>query len=48
MEKLVNWIFLIVGIALLLPLVGVALGGADAWILAIGLLLVGLIKLMKK
>ena len=49
MEKLVNWIILIIGILLILPLIGVAsLAGIDAWLIAIGVLLIGLVRLFKK
>lgn len=49
MEKLVNWFILIIGVLLILPLIGVNfLVGTDSWLIAIGVLLIGLIRLFKK
>lgn len=48
MDKLIGWIFLIIGILMLLPLIGVALGSVSGWLVTIGFLLVGIIWITKK
>jgi hypothetical protein len=52
MNKLNAWLIIVVGVALLLPLIGVTrLGtvtdGALAWVLAVVVLLIGILQLMK-
>ena len=47
MKKIIPWLFLIIGIVLVLPLIGVSqLGVAAEWIVAIAFLLVGIIKVL--
>ena len=53
MSKLNAWLIIIAGVALLFPLIGITqLGtptdGALAWILAIVVLLIGILKVTKK
>ena len=48
MAKLTAWVVTILGIILLLPLIGVsALAGVQDWLIAIGVLVVGIGKLMR-
>ena len=53
MNKYNSWIIIIIGVLLLLPLIGIdQLGtvtdGILAWLLAIGVLLIGVMQLIKK
>ncbi len=53
MNKLNAWLIIIVGVLLLLPLVGISqLGtpteGILAWLLALGVLVIGVMQLIKK
>lgn len=48
MEKVSKWIFLIIGILFLLPLISVETGIWGPWIIAIGFLLLGLLPFFKK
>lgn len=48
MEKVSKWIFLIIGILFLLPLIGVGTATWGAWLVAIGFLLLGLLPFFKK
>ena len=49
MDKIVNWIVLVVGVLLLLPLIGVSqLDTVSPWLIAVGVLVIGLLRLMKK
>ena len=49
MKQLVAWIFIVIGVLWLLPLLKLDfLVGIDGWLVAIGFLLVGVIKLTSK
>ena len=53
MNKLRPWLIILVGVFLLLPLIGIdQLGtpteGILAWLLALGVLVIGVMKLIKK
>lgn len=48
MEKLVAWIFIIIGILMLLPLIGVAVGSVGEWLVMLGFLVIGIVKLTAK
>ena len=48
MEKVQKWIFLIIGILFLLPLISVDIGMISEWLVAIGFLLLGLLPFFKK
>lgn len=49
MEKLTNWIVLIIGVLWLLPLLGVsALSSFDQWLIGLGVLAIGVKGLMDK
>ena len=48
MAKLTAWIVTIIGILLILPLIGITqLAGYNDWLIAIGVLAVGIGKLMR-
>lgn len=48
MNKLSSWLFIIIALIMLLPLVGVdQLGSAGPWIILIAFALVGIIELVK-
>lgn len=48
MAKLTAWLVTIVGVLLLLPLIGVtALASYNDWLIAIGVLVIGIGKLMR-
>lgn len=48
MAKLTAWLVTILGILLLLPLIGVDIGAdLSSWLIAIGVLVVGIGKLMR-
>ena len=48
MDKLVAWIFIIIGILMLLPLIGVAIGTVGDWLMMLGFLVIGIVKLTAK
>ncbi len=49
MEKVDQWIFLIIGILFLLPLINIQIGSTlTQWLVTIGFLLVGLLPFFKK
>jgi len=48
MNKLIGWIFLIIGILMLLPLIGVALGSISEWLVMLGYLIVGIVWITGK
>lgn len=53
MEKIVNWLVLILGILLILPLVGVdqlgsIVDGTLAWIVALVVIVIGVLLVIKK
>lgn len=49
MDKIVAWIFIIIGIIMLLPLLGLDfLGTAEAWLMMLGFLIIGVLKLVSK
>jgi len=48
MHKLVGWIFLIIGIIYLLPLIGLTFlqsGSIDQWLVMLGFLIIGIVKI---
>lgn len=48
MAKLTAWLVTIIGVLLLLPLIGVSqLAAYDDWLIAIGVLVIGIGKLMR-
>lgn len=48
MAKLTAWLVTIIGVLLILPLIGVsALEGYNDWLIAIGVLVIGIGKLMR-
>jgi hypothetical protein len=48
MAKLTAWVVTILGVLLLLPLIGVDLGSTlNSWLLAVGVLAIGIGKLMR-
>ena len=52
MEKWINWLILIIGVLLILPLIGVdqlgtVLDGIASWIIAIAILIIGIMGLVK-
>ncbi len=49
MEKLISWIVLIIGVILVLPLLGLTfLADYQNWLIAIGVLVIGIVRLVKK
>ena len=49
MDKIISWLFLLIAVMWLLPLIGVTAGGvAYPWIATIALIIIGLKGLMKK
>ena len=48
MHKLTGWIFLVIGILMLLPLIGVGLGEVGTWLITLGFLVIGIIKITAK
>jgi len=49
-DKVVNWVILVIGVLLVLPLIGVnqLAGSVTSWVIALGVLLIGVLRLMKK
>ena len=47
MEKLSAWLFLLIGIIWLLPLIAVGTGTWGSWIATLALLIVGITEVMK-
>ncbi len=49
MEKLISWIVLIIGVILLLPLLTLDfLASVQDWLIALGVLIIGIVLLTKK
>lgn len=49
MNKVIAWIFIIIGIIMLLPLIKVdVLGTAGNWLMMLGFLIIGILKLVSK
>ena len=49
MDKLIAWAFLIIGILMLLPLIGLEfLVGIDSWLIMLAFLAIGIVKLTAK
>jgi len=48
MEKINAWIFIIIGILMLLPLISVNIGEVGTWLTMLGFLLIGILKLVSK
>ena len=46
MEKINAWIFIIIGILMLLPLISVNIGVAGSWLIMLGFLVIGVLKLV--
>jgi len=47
MAKLTAWVVTIIGVLLVLPLLEVDIGVAQGWLIAIGVLVVGISKLVR-
>ena len=47
MEKISAWLFLLIAIVWLLPLINVSLGAAGPWIATIALAIIGITEIMK-
>jgi len=49
MDKLVAWIFIIIGVLMLLPLISLTfLESVDQWLIMLGFLVIGIVKLTAK
>ncbi len=48
MNKLIGWIFLIIGILMLLPLIKVSVGMIGDWLVVLGYLVIGIVWLTGK
>jgi hypothetical protein len=48
MEKINAWIFIIIGILFLLPLISVDIGEVGSWLIMLGFLIIGILKLVSK
>lgn len=51
MKTLIGWIFIIIGVLMLLPLIGLTFlqsGSIDTWLIMLGFLIIGIIKLTTK
>jgi len=48
MDKLVAWIFIIIGILMLLPLLSLNIGTVGEWLIMLGFLVIGIVKLTSK
>ena len=49
MDKLVGWIFIILAVIMLLPLIGLTfLASVESWLIMLGFLLIGILKLTGK
>lgn len=48
MDKINAWIFIIIGILFLLPLISVDIGTVGSWLIMLGFLVIGILKLVSK
>mgnify|MGYP001599534218 CR=1 FL=1 len=49
MRQLTAWIFIIIGVLMLLPLLKLTfLAGVDEWLITLGFLVIGIVKLTSK
>ena len=48
MHKITGWLFLLIGILMLLPLIGVSVGTLGGWLTMLAFVVIGVLKITAK